>query len=132
MRLSFLVRVLAAAAFAFAGLGASFVAPAGVAAQGPTFGDPVGSAPLGEPLTVTSRIDDVGDGTVELLVRLQGAEPQVVFGATPGSGAGEYQATAAVDVAVSSACACHLDGTSSPNTKIEFQFRVRGADGTVS
>ncbi len=29
-------------------------------------------------------------------------------------------------------CTCHFEGQSAPNTQIEYQFRVRGADGTTS
>ena len=37
-----------------------------------------------------------------------------------------------IDVASSSVCSCHFDGSSPPNARIEFQFRVRAADGTVT
>ena len=120
-----LVLTLAAAATAL-------IAPASVAAQGPTFGEPVGSAPLGGPLTVTSDISGVSGGAVELLVRLEGTKPQVAIPATAGTVADQWQVSKEIDVAASSVCACLFDGTSPPNAKIEFQFRVRSADGTVT
>ena len=110
----------------------SLAIPAAALAQGPTFGEPVGTAPLGGPLTVTSDITGVNGGSVELLVRLEGAKPQVAIPAAPGTIEGQWQVSSEIDVASSSVCACLFNGTSPPNTKIEFQFRVRGGDGTVT
>ena len=104
---------------------------AGLAAE-PTFGTPVGSAPLGQPLTVTSDIAGVEGGTVELLVRLVGKDPQVVVPANPGTVAGSWQAAAEIDVPSSMDCTCYFDGQSPPNSRIEFRFRVRAADGTTT
>jgi len=127
-----LLRLTRHVGFAAAVSVAALAVPAAALAQGPTFGEPVGSAPLGGPLSVTSDIDGVNGGTVELLVRLEGTEPQVVVAATPGTVEGQWQVTTEIDVASSSICTCLFDGTSPPNTKIEFQFRVRGADGTTN
>jgi hypothetical protein len=90
------------------------------------------TAPLGGPLSVTSEIDGVNGGSVELLVRLEGSKPQVVIPATASDAEGTWAVTSELDVAASSVCACHFEGTSPPNTKIEVQFRVRGADGSVT
>ncbi len=104
---------------------------AGLAAE-PTFGTPVGSADLGEPLTMTSEINGVEGGTVEVLVRLAGKEPQVVVAANPGTVAGSWQASAELDVPSAMECACVAEGNSPPNSQIEFRFRVRAADGTTT
>ena len=126
------MRACAALALTLAAVAGTLVSPAPAAAQGPTFGEPVGTAPLGGALSVTGDIDGVGGGSVDLLVRLEGTKPVVVIPATPGTVEGQWQATAEIDVATSSICACHFDGSSPPNSKIEFQFRVRGADGTTT
>ena len=58
--------------------------PGTVLAAEPTFGTPTASASLGQPLTVTSEIDGVEGGTVDLLLGLvgqaglAGEEPQIV------------------------------------------------------
>ncbi|MGI8928199.1 MAG: peptidase MA family metallohydrolase [Candidatus Limnocylindrales bacterium] len=113
-------------------LSSLLASPRVMLAAEPTFGTPVASAPLGQPLTVTSDIAGVDGGTVELLVRLVGKEPQVVVPANPGTVAGSWQAAAEIDVPSSMDCTCFFDGQSPPNSHIEFQFRVRGADGTTT
>ncbi len=125
-----LVRLVGALVIGTALSAGVLAAPRSAFAQGPTFGEPVGTAPIGGPLTVTSSIDGVNGGSVELLVRLEGTKPQIVIPATPGEAQGQWQVQAEIDVATSSLCTCHFDGTSPPNTKIEFQFRVRSVDGT--
>jgi len=123
------VRTLLVLVLAFAGL---LALPAvGLAAE-PTFGPPVGSAALGQPLTMTSDIAGVEGGTVEILIRLAGKEPQVVVPANPGTAAGSWQASAELDVPSSIECACFFDGQSAPNSHIEFRFRVGAADGTTT
>src|SRR6186713_987650 len=91
-------RLAAALALSLSGIAVSLVTPAIVAAQGPTFGEPTGTAPLGGSLTVIGDIDGVNGGNVELLVRLEGTAPQVVIAATPGTVAGQWQATSEIDV----------------------------------
>jgi hypothetical protein len=130
--LSRYARLAASLALTVAAAFGALSAPVPVAAQGPTFGEPVGTAPLGGPLTVTSDIEGVDGSTVDLLVRLEGTESQVVIPATAGTVAGQWQVSEEIDVASSSVCSCHFDGSSPPNAKIEFQFRVRAADGTVT
>jgi hypothetical protein len=109
----------------------TLIFPLAVAAE-PTFSTPVGSAPLGQPLTMTSDIAGVEGGTVEVLVRLAGKEPQVIVPAGPGTDAGSWQAAAEIDVPSSMDCTCYFDGQSPPNSHIEFRFRVRAEDGTTT
>lgn len=104
---------------------------AGMAAE-PTFGTPVGSAPLGQPLTMTSDIQGVEGGAVEVLVKLAGKEPQVVVPTSAGPVEGSWQASVEMDVPSSMDCACLFDGQSPPNSRVEFRFRVRAADGTTT
>ena len=106
--------------------------PAAVHAAEPTFGQPTASAALGEPLTVTSTIDGTEGGTVELLVGLVGHEQKVVVPAHPGTVAGGWEASAEINVPAAVECACFADGESAPNSKIEYRFRVRAADGTAA
>ncbi|MEX2546547.1 MAG: peptidase MA family metallohydrolase [Chloroflexota bacterium] len=113
-------------------LGAVLAAPAATIAAEPVFGQPNASAPMGEPLTVTSTIDGVDGGTVELVLKLAGHDPQIIVPAHPGTVAGGWEATAAIDVPTSIGCSCFFDGNSAPNSHIEYQFRVRAADGTTS
>ncbi len=113
-------------------LGAVLAAPPATIAAEPVFGQPNASAPMGEPLTVTSTIDGVDGGTVELVLKLAGHDPQIIVPAHPGTVAGGWEATAAIDVPTSIGCSCFFDGNSAPNSHIEYQFRVRAADGTTS
>ena len=106
-------------------------APVVVAAD-PTFGQPSATTSLGQPLTFTSQIEGVGDGQVEVLVGLAGSEPRVVLSATPTGAGSQWQATHEVDVAGSIECTCVFEGNSAPNTRIEYQFRVRAPDGTAT
>lgn len=96
----------------------------------PSFGVPSATATLGQPLTISSQIEGVENGSVDVLVGLVGKESRVALPAAPGPAAGEWQVTRNVDVATSNDCTCVADGNSAPNTQIEFQFRVRAADGT--
>ena len=104
-------------------------APVALAAA-PAFGQPSATASLGEPLTFSSQIEGVGNGTVEVLLGLAGKDQRISVPAAPGGAAGEWQVSRSVDVATSTDCTCVADGNSAPNTHIEFQFRVRAADGT--
>lgn len=113
-------------------LSAALAVPGASLAAEPTFGQPTASAILGQPLSVTSHIDGVEGNTVDVVVRLQGHEPSIVLTAHPGTAAGDWAASAQIDVATSIDCTCFFDGQSAPNTKIEYQFRVRSADGTVT
>jgi Peptidase MA superfamily len=112
--------------------------PATVMAAEPTFGTPTASASLGQPLTVTSTIDGTDGGTVDLLVGLAGQaglagdEPQIVVPAHPGTVAGGWEVSSEIDVSGSVRCTCYFEGQSAPNTQIEYQFRVRSADGTTT
>ena len=81
---------------------------------------------------MTSTIDATEGGTVELLVGLVGREEKVVIPAQPGTVAGGWVATAPIDVPSSMECVCLFDGNSAPNAKIEYQFRVRAADGSAA
>lgn len=113
-------------------LGCLLVLPSAAQAAEPTFGAPVGSAPLGEPLTITGDIAGVEGGTVEVLIRLAGKAPQIIVPATQGTVPGSWQASAEIDVPSSMECACLFDGQSPPNSRVEFRFRVRAVDGSTS
>ena len=106
----------------------ALAAPIALAAE-PTFGEPTATATLGQPLSFSSHIEGVGNGRVEVLLGLVGKETRVALPAAAGA-AGEYQVSRGVDVASSTDCTCVFDGNSAPNTRIEYQFRVRAADGT--
>jgi len=113
-------------------LSALLAMPGAALAAEPTFGQPTASAPLGEPLTVTSTIEGTETGTVELLVSLVGHEQKVVIPAHPGTVPGGWEASAEINVPASVECSCFADGDSTPNSQIEYQFRVRAADGTAA
>jgi hypothetical protein len=106
--------------------------PSATVAAEPTFAQPTASAVLGEPLSFTSHIDGVEGGTVDVVVRLRGRDPSIVLTAHPGTAAGDWAAGGAIDVATSIECTCYADGQSAPNTQIEYQFRVRDADGNTT
>ena len=110
---------------------AAFLPTAAVAAS-PSFGTPTAVADLGEPITFTSEIsgDDI-DG-VDVLVRLAFDPTVIVLPAQPGPTAGTWQATESIDIGSSAVCECVAQGNSAPNTHFDFQFRVRGADGTTT
>ncbi len=103
-----------------------------VAAAEPTFDQPSVATALSEPLVFTSTVtgDDVAQ--VEVLVRLAGEETAAVLAAEPGGEANTWRATAELDIPTSSLCACLADGHSPPNTRFEFQFRARAADGSAT
>jgi hypothetical protein len=122
-------RLLAAATLVAAAVG---LAPAHAVAADPAFGEPTASATLGQPLTFTSNIDGVEGGTVDVLISLAAHDPEIVVPAHPGTVAGGWEATAELDIPSSVECACYFDGQSAPNSRIEFQFRVRAADGTTT
>lgn len=106
--------------------------PAAALAAEPTFGQPTASAALGEPIMVTSTIEGTEGGIVELLVGLVGHEQKVVVPARPGTVAGGWEASAEINVPAAVECACYADGDSAPNSRIEYQFRVRAADGSAA
>ena len=112
-------------------LGSAFAASPASAAE-PTYGQPSAATTLAEPLVFTSTITGDDIAAVEVLVRLAGEETTVVVAAQPAAEPGTWQATAEIDIATSSLCACLADGHSPPNTRFEYQFRVRAADGTTT
>ena len=112
-------------------LGSGFAAVPAAAAE-PTYGQPSASTALAEPIVFTSTITGDDIATVEVLVRLAGEETSVVVAAEPAAEADTWQATAEIDIATSSLCACLADGHSPPNTRFEYQFRVRAADGRTT
>ncbi|MEP7360215.1 MAG: peptidase MA family metallohydrolase [Chloroflexota bacterium] len=105
--------------------------PGVAVAASPSFSTPSVSANLGEPVTFMSQISGDDIAGVDVLVRLQGYETNVVLPADPGQG-GTWGVTTSLDIASSAVCACVVDGESAPNTHFEFQFRVRAGDGTVT
>jgi hypothetical protein len=100
-------------------------------AASPSFSTPSVSASLGEPVTFTSEISGDDIAGVDVLVRLQGYETNVVLPAGPGQG-NTWSASETLDIASSAVCACLVKGDSAPNTHFEFQFRVRAGDGMVT
>jgi len=111
-------------------LGLGVVAVPAWAAE-PTFGQPQAAAALGEPINVSSTITGDDIAAVEVLLRLAGEATSIVVPAEP-DGPDGWQSTAEIDIATSSLCACQADGQSAPNSRFEFQFRVRAADGSTS
>jgi hypothetical protein len=67
-----------------------------------------------------------------VLVRLVGEETAVVVTAQPSGEPDSWQATAEIDISTSSLCACLANGHSPPNTRFDYQFRVRAADGSAT
>ena len=123
-----LVRLLLVLAIALATL----AAPSAVGAE-PVFGEPSASAPLGEPVVVTSTINGVEEGsTVEVLLGMDGREQKIVVTAAPAGGPDEWSATAEIDVPTAVDCTCYASGQSAPNSPIQFQFRVRAPDGGLT
>jgi hypothetical protein len=102
-----------------------------VAMAEPVFGEPTATAELGGPFTFSSSISGVADGSVEVLLGLANREPRVVIEAQS-AGGDSWTATTEIDVASSMECACLAEGQSAPNTKVEYQFRVRNADGSTT
>lgn len=123
-------RAVAAVTLA-ASLASAFLPTAALAAS-PSFSTPSVSASLGEPVTFTSQISGDDIAGVDVLVRLQGYETNVVLAAQPGQTAGTWEVSKPLDIASSAVCACVIAGDSAPNTHFEFQFRVRATDGTVT
>jgi hypothetical protein len=107
-------------------------APAAVRAASPSFGTPTVTAPLGEDVTFTSRIDGDDIAGVDVLVRLVGFETNIVLPAASGQAVGTWQVSQALDIPSSVLCSCVIRANSPPNTHFEFQFRVRASDGTVT
>lgn len=97
----------------------------------PTFGQQSASASLGRPVTLSSNITGTDITAVEVLLRLAGEPASVVMPAQQLQD-GAWSATAEIDIATSALCACHAPGQSAPNTRFEYQFRVRSADGSVT
>lgn len=122
-------RMAVGAILALSALGVAW--PASVAAQ-PAFGQPTVTATLGEPLQFTTTIADAGEGTVELTIGLVGREQQFIIPAQHGTEANTWEATAEIHIPFSVECSCFFDGASPPNTRIEFRFRVRAPDGTLT
>ncbi|HUR16599.1 MAG TPA: peptidase MA family metallohydrolase, partial [Candidatus Limnocylindrales bacterium] len=111
---------------------ATLAAPPAATAE-PAFGQPSASAPLGQPVVVTSTITAVEEGsTVEVLLGMDGHEQKIVVPAAPSGNAGKWTATAELDVPSAVECTCYADGHSAPNSPIQFQFRVRAADGRLT
>ncbi len=108
------------------------LAPAAALAAEPTFGQPSATAPLGDPLTITSTISGDDIAAVEALVRLAGKPTTVVLEAQPGDAPNSWSVSEQMDIATSALCACIASGESAPNTRFEYQFRVRAADGSVT
>jgi hypothetical protein len=108
------------------------VLPGVVLAASPSFGTPTVTAELNEPITFSSPISGDDIAGVDVLVRLVGDPTTIVLPAGPGEAAGTWSVTQALDIATSSQCECLFEGNSAPNTRFEFQFRVRAADGTVT
>ncbi|MEO6349939.1 MAG: peptidase MA family metallohydrolase [Candidatus Limnocylindrales bacterium] len=111
-------------------LAVAFV-PAVALAADPVFGQPTATAELGGAFTFNSSISDVRAGTVEVLVGLAVREPRVVLEAQPGNG-DTWTVTSELDVATSMECSCLAEGQSAPNTRVEYQFRVRNPDGSMT
>ena len=121
-------RVLLLMAVALIGL----ALPAAVVAE-PVFGQPSAGAALGEPVVVTSTISGVQEGsTVEVLLGMEGREQKIVVAAGPTGAADEWSATAEIDVPSAVDCTCFANGESAPNSPIQFQFRVRAPDGSLT
>ena len=119
-------------ALLLAGLpGGAFAADPAAAAE-PVFGQPRAATTLAEPIVFTSTITGDDIAAVEVLVRLAGEEASAVVAAEPAAEPDTWQATAEIDIATSSLCACLADGNSPPNTHFEYQFRVRAADGSTT
>jgi hypothetical protein len=100
-------------------------------AAAPSFGTPTVTAELGQPLTFSSTINADDVSTVDVLVHLLGNPTTIVINA--GIQINDtYQAQADIDIASSALCACLSNGTTAPNTKFDYQFRVTASDGSTS
>ena len=96
-------------------------APAPVAAQEVTFGQPAAQATLGEPIVFRTTLQASGEpAAVELLISAPGERSVNVLPA---------ELTPAADGWAASA---EFEGHAPPNTRFEYRFRARGADGHVT
>ena len=109
--------VISAALFAVAGLAAE---PMPARAEHVTFGEPVATTVLGQPLVFSTTLQASGDEpAVELLLSLPDERAVTVLSAQVTEDGTGWQAVAT------------LDGHTPPNTPLRYRFRVRHEEGTT-
>lgn len=126
-RLTLIPRATLAATVALAAL-----APTAAFAQEPTFGEPTAVAVLGEPITLRTTISGDDLVAVDVLVRLDETETDVVLQARQVEPAGTWQVQEEIDISTAGYCACIFEAPSPPNTSFDYQFRVTSGDGRVT